>query len=79
MENRDVGEALEDLRMRGDVREVQEGQQLVRVVAADARENDGDAVVGERVVQIGCAQLRSRRNPAVDARGIRHHAHVQPQ
>ena len=50
MQDGHVGVALEDLRVRADQVEVEVGQDLVRVVAADRAEDDADLGVGAVVL-----------------------------
>lgn len=47
-----VGVPLEDLGVRADEVEVQVGEELVGVVAADGSEDDGDVFVAEGLVDV---------------------------
>ncbi len=61
VKDRDVGEALEHLRMCADKVVIQERQQLVGVVPADPREHDLHAVISERLMEIRSPRFRERR------------------
>ena len=77
VEHGHVRVALEDLWVRPDQVEVEQRQQLVRVVATDAREHDGDVLVEEGRVQVLDPGLGRCRDPTLAPGGVRHHPNPQ--
>jgi hypothetical protein len=75
----DVRVALEDLRVSRDEVEVEVGEHLVGVVAADPAEHDRDLGIGERRVQVLGPSLRRSGRPPFVARRVRHRLHPQAE
>ena len=79
VQDRDVGHALEDLRVLADEVVVEQVHQLVRVVPPDRAQHHRDIWVSERGVQIVDSLLRGARSPIPRGEGIGHDLEMQPE
>ena len=75
----DVGQTLEHLRAGANEVEVEQVEEVIRVIAADRAQHDSSLGIGERGVQVIGSLTRRPGRPVPHCQRIWHHLEPQPE